>query len=387
MPVGTKRVLDEKSFANFLSLLSTAGYRTIGPRVRDGGIVYSDVATPHDFPIGFASDQEGGRCKLVAGGAPGAFFSYVIGGSTWKRYLFPPSQKILEGKRVGKSFTLAPPAGEEKPYAFIGVRPCELAAIKIQDKVFGYGHEANPEKGIHSDPAYIKRRSEAFLVVVNCSVAGRTCFCTSMGGDVAAKEDAGYDVALTEVIEEKKHHFIAVAGSERGAKILDQLALHEASTADIHDAEAATAKARKQIHRSMVKDVKDLLQRNLRNPRWAVAAERCLACGNCTMVCPTCFCTTVEDTTDLAGDHTARVRSWDSCFTMDFSFIHGGSLRRSVKSRYRHWMTHKLANWHDQFGMSGCVGCGRCIAWCPAGIDITEEAHAIEKNDGQIADP
>jgi Fe-S oxidoreductase len=95
------------------------------------------------------------------------------------------------------------------------------------------------------------------------------------------------------------------------------------------------------------------------------------------MVCPTCFCTSVEETNDLTGTESSRSRRWDSCFTMDFSYIHGGSVRNSPKSRYRQWMTHKLSTWVDQFGTSGCVGCGRCITWCPVGIDITEEVRAI----------
>ena len=132
--------------------------------------------------------------------------------------------------------------------------------------------------------------------------------------------------------------------------------------------------------------IKELLYRNYEHPRWDEVAERCLTCGNCTMVCPTCFCTTVEDVTDLAGEHVERHQRWDSCFTVDYSYIHGGAVRASTRSRYRQWMTHKLATWFDQFGSSGCVGCGRCITWCPVGIDITEEARAIRDERGASAD-
>jgi ferredoxin len=97
------------------------------------------------------------------------------------------------------------------------------------------------------------------------------------------------------------------------------------------------------------------------------------------MVCPTCFCTDVQDITDLTGDSVQRERVWDSCFDSQHSYLHGGSVRRTTKARYRQWMTHKLASWIDQFGTSGCVGCGRCIAWCPAGIDITEQAAVLRK--------
>jgi ferredoxin len=129
------------------------------------------------------------------------------------------------------------------------------------------------------------------------------------------------------------------------------------------------------------RDVKDLLYRNLEHPRWDEVATRCLSCANCTMVCPTCFCTTVEDVTDLSGEHAERWQRWDSCFTQAFSYVHGGSVRPSTKAKYRQWMTHKLATWLDQFGSSGCVGCGRCITWCPVGIDITEEVRAIRESD------
>ena len=133
--------------------------------------------------------------------------------------------------------------------------------------------------------------------------------------------------------------------------------------------------------------LRELLQDSLEHPRWDEVAERCLTCGNCTMVCPTCFCTTVEDVTDLSGEQAERWRSWDTCFSLDHSYVHGGSVRPTGRSRYRQWLTHKLGTWWDQFGTSGCVGCGRCIAWCPVGIDITEEAEALRTPpDGGAAD-
>jgi len=128
-------------------------------------------------------------------------------------------------------------------------------------------------------------------------------------------------------------------------------------------------------------DVKSLLYRNSENSRWLETAKRCLTCANCTMVCPTCFCTTIEDVTDLTGKEAERRRKWDSCFTLDFSYIHGGNIRSSAASRYRQWLTHKFAYWQDQFGTYGCVGCGRCITWCPVGLDITEEINSINETE------
>src|SRR5262249_35805261 len=161
---------------------------------------------------------------------------------------------------------------------------------------------------------------------------------------------------------------VVEAGSPRGNEILTELDLREAQAAETGSAAAVVERTATSMGRSMnTQDIKDLLYSNLEHPRWDNVASRCLTCANCTMVCPTCFCMSVEDVTDLSGDHAERWRKWASCFTMDFSYLHGGSVRSSTRARYRQWMTHKLATWIDQFGTSGCVGCGRCITWCPVG--------------------
>jgi ferredoxin len=214
-----------------------------------------------------------------------------------------------------------------------------------------------------------------FVVAVNCFEPGGTCFCVSMG--TGPKAEQGYDLALTELLE-GGHRFLVEAGSERGAEILAGLPHRPAEPSDHAAAEASVSAAAERMGRTLdAADLRDLLARNLEHPRWDEVAERCLTCGNCTLVCPTCFCTTVEDHSDLTGAEAERVRLWDSCFSVDYSYIHGGSIRPSGRSRYRQWLTHKFGTWHDQFGSSGCVGCGRCITWCPVGIDVTEELAAI----------
>ena len=224
------------------------------------------------------------------------------------------------------------------------------------------------------------RDDAPFVIAVNCGQAGGTCFCVSMGtGPVA---DRGYDLALTEVLEDARHYFVVDVGSGQGSEVLDDVVHARAREDEQRRAAEAHARARAQMGRELdVTGIKELLYRNYEHPRWDEVADRCLSCGNCTMVCPTCFCTTVEDTTDLTGEHVERHQRWDSCFTVDYSHIHGGAVRGSARSRYRQWMTHKLATWIDQFGSSGCVGCGRCITWCPVGIDLTEEARAIRESD------
>ena len=215
-------------------------------------------------------------------------------------------------------------------------------------------------------------------MAVNCAEAGGTCFCVSMGS--GPKVEAGYDLALTEITE-GEHRFVVEAGSEAGREVLAELPGRAAMDGDLDAAEAVVQRTAASMGRQMRSDdLRELLAANLEHPRWDDVADRCLTCGNCTMVCPTCFCTSVEDSSDLTGAESSRTRRWDSCFTMDFTHVPGGSVRASARSRYRQWMTHKLSSWVDQFGTSGCVGCGRCLTWCPVGIDITEEVRAIREN-------
>ncbi len=380
-PVGTRVVVDESGLESLLSLLVKIGYQPIGPKVRDGAVVYEELSSIKELPVGWSDEQEGGHYRLVQG-TKGAFFEYLVGPTSWKRFLFPPQHKMWEASKSGKGFDVKRDAKDVPSYAFIGVRSCELNALKIQDKVFGFNRTDKCDHGIFSDPGYVARRSKALIIAVNCSRGGKTCFCTSMGGDPHVKEGQGFDLSLTELDPSRQHEFVIEVGSERGALILDVLPHRPATATHAAAMEQQARKARGEVGRKMPSDVKDVLKRNLKHQRWEQVADRCLSCANCTMVCPTCFCSTVEERTDLTGQHSERWRLWDSCFSIDFSYIHGGAIRPETKSRYRQWMTHKLSNWHDQYGSSGCVGCGRCITWCPVGIDITEEAQAIKKTGG-----
>lgn len=366
------RVISVEGFGALIAVLCAGGYRVLGPKVRDQAIVYDDIDTIDDLPRGWTDHQDGGHYRLSRR-EDDALFGYVVGPQSWKKYLHPPRQRLWRAKRDGETTRVVAEESIGERLAFIGIRACELNAIRIQDRVLVGGPFA--------DPHYKARREDTFFVAVNCGQAGGTCFCASM--QTGPKAEDGFDLALTEIIEEGGSRFLVEIGTAAGRDVLDGVPNEPANDAEIATAQAIVERTAGSMGREMPGgDIRELLLDNLEHARWDDVAERCLTCGNCTMVCPTCFCTTVEDTSDLTGTETARERRWDSCFTMDFSYIHGGGVRTSGKSRYRQWMTHKLATWIDQFGSSGCVGCGRCITWCPVGIDITEEVRAMQGDSG-----
>lgn len=370
-----KKVLSLANLQGLFSVLGAHGYELTGPTVREGAIVYDRLESVQDLPIGWSDEQNGGTYRLKRRDDD-AHFGFAAGPHSWKRFLLPPVTAVWRAERRDNGFKVIDERPKSPRYAFIGVRSCELHAIGIQDQVF--------LKGPYIDSAYLTGREDVFLLAVNCGQAGGTCFCVSM--ETGPRATSGFDLALTEVLAGERHYFLLEVGTERGAKVLAEVEHREATAEEEREADGVLARAATEMGRTMeTADIKDLLCRNREHPRWDDVAGRCLSCGNCTMVCPTCFCTTVEDMSDIRGEEAQRVRKWDSCFTMDFSYIHGGSIRASPKSRYRQWMTHKLATWIDQFGTSGCVGCGRCITWCPVGIDITEEVHAIRASEGIAA--
>lgn len=369
---GIQVTLNREHFQQLFDVLIGQGYQVVGPTVRDNAIVYDTLTSINDLPIGWIDEQEKATYRLTKTDN-NYVFNFTVGPHAWKQYLHPSRVRLYKAQRVNADFDVIPENDEAPKYAFIGVRACEFQAIEIQDRVF--------LQGDFVDPIYEARREQAFIVVVNCGRAGNTCFCASMG--TGPKATGGFDLALTEVLTPENHYFVVELGSQRGIEVMKQLPYHLTTRDEKQAAASVIVQTAAQMGRQLeTEGLKELLYRNYENPRWDNVAARCLTCGNCTQVCPTCFCTNVEDVTDLTGEQAERNRVWDSCFTMDFSYIHGGSVRYSNKARYRQWMTHKLATWVDQFGTFGCVGCGRCITWCPVGIDLTEEVRAIRDSEG-----
>jgi sulfhydrogenase subunit beta (sulfur reductase) len=355
---------------DLLDALVHAGFRCVGPKVKDGAIVYEPLANAGELPTGASDAQAAGQYRIDQTGSPRQF-AWANGPQALKPLLFKPREVLWRAeRRTDGSLAFSANQPEAKPLAVIGARACDLAALSLQDAHF--------LEGTHPDPYYASRRERLFIVAVNCSHPAATCFCVSTGDGPRATH--GFDIALSELDD----GFVAEAGSDRGRALLNNLALANAMPQQIDDAQRQSEHAAAVQTRTLPgRNLRDTLFANLEHARWDDVAERCLSCGNCTSVCPTCFCHAEVETPRLDGNTTQHAREWDSCFTQGHSYMYGHTVRPDTRTRYRQWLTHKLGSWHEQYGRSGCVGCGRCIAWCPVGIDITEEATAIcgEMND------
>jgi sulfhydrogenase subunit beta (sulfur reductase) len=362
----TTAVLDVAGLQALIDVLRDDGWTVVGPTVRDGVVVHDELRAVDQLPRGVGDEQDGAHYRLRDRGDD-ALFGYVVGPQSWKAQLFP-ARELLRRTTAGADGTAEAVAPEPTRLALFGVRSCDLHAVAVHDRVLTGRTTV--------DAHYAARRAETFVVAVACGDPAATCFCTSMG--TGPGPTSGFDLSLTELLDETQHRFVVRAGSERGADVLERLPTTAATDEDTAAADDVVASASARMGRHLdTSGIKELLYANADHPQWDDVASRCLACSNCTLVCPTCFCTSVEDVSDLADGTSERWRVWDSCFTGDFTHIHGGSIRPSTRARYRQWATHKLAAWWDQFGSSGCVGCGRCITWCPAAIDLTAEVAAI----------
>ena len=346
-----------------LDRLSQQGFRTLGPTLTDSVVTIADISQVEQLPRGVVDDQQPGVYRAKQTDAPN-YFKFNLGADSWKRHLFPSRRLLFETgpDLIATSHSV----NHQPPLAFLGVRACDLLAMSIQQKVFD-----------RVDDHYQRQLAEAFIIGVHCQSAAATCFCPSTGSGPEFTDSRNLDLLLTEIVTHAEHFFLVEARSTRAIELLAPLNLAAAKPEEKELITAQLQATRSQIRKSLPADTYDLLRDNLDAARWDNVAERCLSCGNCTFVCPTCFCSDVEDHTDIEGNTAQRWQVWDSCFHQGHSYTHAGTVRETTRARYRQWLTHKLSTWYDQFDTSGCTGCGRCITWCPVGIDLTEEVAAI----------
>jgi len=344
-----------------LRQLTVAGYQVMGPTVVEGAVQYRSLQSAAQLPWGIDALQQPGSYRLQPGEHARAF-AWANGPQGLKPLFFAPQETLWRVARGpdGLQFQQTMPAVPR--LAIIGVRPCDLAALALQDQHF--------LQGVEPDTHYATRRTGALIIAVNCSHPAPTCFCAATGDGPDAAE--GYDLLLDEL----DGGFLTAPGSEEGEALLAPLGLKPATPGQRQQVAAQRTGATQQ-QRTVPPQLAGRLSAAAQSDHWQTIAERCLACGNCTAVCPTCFCHSERDAPALDGASSDHLRQWDSCFTVGHSLLHGNAVRAETAQRYRQWLTHKFDSWHQQYGRSGCVGCGRCIAWCPVGIDVTAELPAL----------
>ena len=365
--VGSTVALPKSGLDKLLANLIQMGYKVLGPQIQDGAIVYKTLKSTADLPKGYISEQDSGYYRLVYSGHR-RFFDVTPGAQSWKQFFFPAFYELTNFTRDEHGHWQS----EEKevdltPLALFGVFPCDLAAIQVQDHIF--------LREEWKDPKYWAHRQSAFILAVDCLHPCGTGFCASMG--TGPKANSGFDLRLTEL----EDVFLVEIGSEAGRLVMDGISVLPTSAFWLQAAQKGLEDASVRMGRSLPnqQELPALLLNNLDAQQWDDVARRCMSCASCTQVCPTCFCWDTRDSISLNGQNAHRERVWDSCFNPDYSYIVGGNSRPNTRSRYRQWLTHKFGSWFAQFGTSGCVGCGRCITWCPAKIDVTAELQAIRK--------
>ncbi|MBT00467.1 MAG: sulfite reductase subunit A [Oceanospirillaceae bacterium] len=355
--------LPREQLQALLERLQQQGYRCVGPRVREGAMVYDDINHADQLAVGYTQTQEPGHYRLKAGSTVRQF-AWANGPQALKPLTFAPREDLwCAQEQPDGSLKFHPAATDYEPVAVIGVRACDLAALRLQEQHF---------LDSCADPQFAVRRRSLFLIAVNCTHPAQTCFCASTGDGPEVDQDC--DLSLYETDE----GFFVSAVSPAGQQLALTLPLEHGDAELFKQACAEVTRAGEaQVRRVPAKNLRDSLFAQLDHPRWKEVAERCLSCGNCTQVCPTCFCHSETSVPSVDGHQTTHQRQWDSCFSPGHTYIHGITLRKETEQRYRQWLTHKFGSWHDQYGRSGCVGCGRCISWCPVGIDPTEELDVI----------
>jgi sulfhydrogenase subunit beta (sulfur reductase) len=267
-----------------------------------------------------------------------------------KKYLVPSSELMF--KLGGEKVEAVLP---QTRYAFVGLHICEINAIKRLDMV------------LHDDPYYKARRDNMLVIGVSCKPTDE-CFCQSMEANVLP--EGVCDIFL----KEDGDGYTALAGSEAGRRLLSG---HRFQPSDKKILKVKVEYDDKK-HVDLEKVWANMVK-NYSSPLWDEMAKVCLGCANCTVVCPLCYCYDVQDITAVSPENPERHKCWDSCTLLNFATVTGGhKFRKDIKSRFKNIYTHKFKSYVDEFSVTACVGCGRCITFCPAGINMKANLERLE---------
>jgi hypothetical protein len=292
------------------------------------------------------------------------------------KIIYAPQQALVRFVKSDKGYKAEEDAGAITDRALLAVHPCDLHGLLVLERTF---------LGQMKDAAYERVRSRATVVGLNCQNVGEKCFCASFGTGpffgfwMQQGPPFGCDAILTDLGE----RFLVETFGEKGDMLFVKVKSSPPSLDDIGEKFKREAAAKERFRKTLnTRDLPALMRRNLYHPTWRITGEgKCLSCANCTNVCPTCFCYDTWDKAQLDLSVIERVRRWDSCQDERFAEVHGGNFRSTREARLRQFVCHKLSYWVEQYGCFGCVGCGRCMTWCPTGIDLTEIAAEIRTDE------
>jgi len=254
----------------------------------------------------------------------------------------------------------------DKKRVLLGVHPCDIAGLLCLDKVFGLEYD---------DPYYWERRNSTVIIGITCKEPCEHGFCDVMetGPDAAR----GYDLLMTDI----GGKYYLRPGSELGEKLLKADYFGEATEDDTRRRDAAIEGVRRKMKTDLdISGIEGRMKERVDDELWSEYTERCVLCGACNFVCPTCHCFTIRDETNFTGTKGRRVRVWDACHFKNFALIAGGlNFRGKKDSRIKHRIYDKLYYSKEKYGEFFCVGCGRCATFCPAEIDIKEVARKVQE--------
>ena len=281
-----------------------------------------------------------------------------------KEFFLPPTETMFSFTTNKGGFNIVLPEEGDKRRLIFGIRPCDVNALSILDKVFG---------GDQRDEYYLSKREKTTLVALGCNRPAARCFCGSVGAGPSLSDN--FDVLLTEL---DGSYFVEVA-SEKGKQLIDKAPtlFHEAAEEARKRKERVVDQAKKLASKPVDPlEVARRMEAHFNDSRWAQLGERCLECGGCTYLCPTCYCFDVVDRVEDGKG--SRLRYWDSCLLRGFTRMAGGlNPRESRESRIKQRFYHKWDYFVERFGVLQCVGCGRCSETALCHIDWKEVFESV----------